>query len=150
MSRTILKGIEQGRADYAFQCAKEGYTIKKGATLDGVKYSDTMYKSYVKKIPSLIKTNGLGATLAFVFSKAASNKQVQKKGKNAYDLLYKQIHAWLVETNPELFSKNGNLVEEIVLINSSEYRTVTMEVLALLTWVRRFAEGLDKTEEDME
>ena len=124
MNNTIAKGIEQGRASFAYQKALEGQ--QKGVE------DSKKYKSYVRKMPMMIKTNGLGATLAFYFSKDVMHKFV-----------YEQIYEWLVSHQQLLTSKDSTaFVKEVVELNSQEYRMVTTEVMALLNWMRRFAEGL--------
>jgi len=123
--KTINK-LENGRAEFAFKCAEEGANLSKKKE----------YKSYVKKIPMLIKTNGFGATIAFIFSKMKNNKD------DTYNLIYKQITDWFKdERNPFKFEIN-ELAKDICIINSQEYRAITTETLALFTWIRRFAEGL--------
>ena len=49
-----------------------------------LQYYTSDYKSYVKKIPTMIQTNGPSATLAFMYS----------KGKT-YTIIYNQIGKWL-------------------------------------------------------
>jgi len=119
------KGIEQGRAKFAYECAEEGAKLGKE------------YKSHVRKIPMMIKTNGLGATFAFVYSK--SNKD------EAYKKIYEQTGNWLKQkgyiTNPV------NLAEEIVSCESLKYRMLTIEVLAFFNWLHRFADGLIEGED---
>lgn len=118
--------LENGRAAFAYKCAEEGAGLPKSKE----------YKSYVKKIPMLIKTNGFGATVAFIFSK--------KENNDTYNLIYHQIEEWFKdEKNPFSFGFN-DLSESICEINSQEYRAITNETLALFTWIRRFAEGLIK------
>lgn len=122
-----IRMIEQGRAAFAYEKAKEG--IEKSRDKD-------LYVSYVKKIPMLIKTNGLGQTLAFMKS----------KGKE-YDEIYNQIDDWLCqEQNAYLLAdaKGEGLTEKIISIDSSVYRQITTEVLTFLNWLRRFAEGIVK------
>ncbi|RME80945.1 MAG: type III-B CRISPR module-associated protein Cmr5 [Planctomycetota bacterium] len=116
------KGIEQGRAKFAYDKVKEVHK----------KDWNGEYKSYVKKFPSYIKTNGLGAALAFAYSKRA---------KEAWAALYGQVAEWL-STQKHLGIQQGELVEIIIKLDSSKYRMVTVEVLALLSWMRRFAEGM--------
>ena len=82
---TTLKTIEQGRAQYAFEKVKE---ISDNSE-DGSKKLKENYKSTAKKLPVLIKTNGLGQTLAFLKSKGG------KIAINAYDKLYEHIGSWL-------------------------------------------------------
>lgn len=100
------------------------------------------YKSYVKKIPMLIKTNGLGATFAFVFSKADE--------KSPYTLIYHQTKTWLNHEPKGLIrlSNDAELAQEFVQRDSAEYRAITVEVLAFFTWLKRFAEGLIEGEAD--
>jgi CRISPR-associated protein Cmr5 len=86
------------------------------------------YKSYVKKIPMMILTNGLGATFAFVYSK--------KKNGNAWELVYNQTKEWLK------VPQNDELVKWIIDQDSQSYRAVTNEVLALFNWLKRFADGM--------
>lgn len=136
---TTLKGIEQGRAKYAFDAVKE-------INDEESKKLKESYKSVSKKLPVLIKTNGLGQTLAFVKSKHAK----QDKPKNGYDKLYKQIGDWLRNESANQSVPSGELVEQIIQLNSSTYRQVTVETLALLNWMRRFVDGLMKDVKEAE
>ena len=121
--KTINK-LENGRAAFAYECAKEG------AKFGGE------YKSYVKKIPMLIKTNGLGATVAFMKYKGG-----------VYEEIYKHLSEWFKkEENPFKFDVN-ELVKDICEMNSQQYRAVTDETLAFFTWLRRFADGLIEDDE---
>jgi CRISPR-associated protein Cmr5 len=144
---TTITGIEHGRATTAYTFAKSGEALGGGKKIVNTKIEDSKeakeYKSYVKKIPMMIKSNGLGATLAFVKS---------KQKKEAYNLIYTQLSEWLttnIITAP-LLPKNTNfdLVNEVISKDSSEYRTIAIETLALFNWLRRFAEGLIQGESD--
>ncbi len=145
----IIKGLEQGRAKFAYDCALNGKKISNEFQIETEWYKDNNYKSYVKKIPMLIKTNGLGATFAFVYSKRQKEKNKKKPGdkqnpKNAYDLMYLQTAQWLREDEKKLpdLQENEDLVEKIISLKSPEYRAVTNEVLAFFKWLSRFADGL--------
>ena len=135
MPETIT-GIEQGRAKTAYDCASEAKS----------KEYDKEYKAYVKKIPMLIKTNGLGATFAFVKAKANG----KNKGSGAYHLIYEQTADWLRHDEKCLLDLSGDkdLVAEIIQLDSAPYRSVTVEILAFFGWLRRFAEGLIEGEAD--
>ena len=142
MSETTIKGIEQGRATYAYECAKQakGRWRKETSKENEDSKKAKEYKSYAKKIPMMVKTNGLGSTLAFVKSKC-------KQGEDtAYSLLYEQLKTWLSKPENSYYkislSVGDDLVEKVIALNSSEYRAVTVETLALFGWLRRFAEGL--------
>ena len=131
---TTLKTIEQGRAKYAFEKVN---TISE----DGSKKLRDNYKSAAKNLPVLIKTNGLGQTLAFMKSKSGT-----ESGKG-YEILYKQIETWLqTEDIKGLVAPQGELVQQVLQLDSHIYRQVTVETLALLNWMRRFVDGLIKDE----
>ena len=117
---TTLKEIEQGRATYAFKAVQTvGTSLQKE------------YKSVAKKLPVLIKTNGLGQSLAFI-----------KKRNNSSDKLYEQIGKWLQNEDTKQLVPKGELVEQVIRLESSVYRQVTVETLALLNWIRRFVDSL--------
>ena len=118
-----LRTIEQGRAQDAYKLAEAGMKVT----------SD--YKNKVKSFPMMIKTNGLGAAVAFA------------KGKKDWNIVYTQLEDYLKEKY--LFNHFGNISLQdtpldsyLTQIDSSLYRTITVEVMALFTWLRRFAEGL--------
>ena len=126
-TQTIRKGIEQGRAKYAFEAVSK-------VTGDKLKKE---YKTAAKKLPVLIKTNGLGQSLAFI-----------KKRNNGYDRLYEQIGNWLQTKDTKQLVSSGELVEQVIKLESPVYRQVTVETLALLNWIRRFVDGLMKDVEE--
>ncbi|NLC11743.1 MAG: type III-B CRISPR module-associated protein Cmr5, partial [Firmicutes bacterium] len=95
---SVMKGLEQGRASFSYKKVLEA---KKSL---GEKASD--YKSYVKKAPMLIKTNGLGATLAYMKAKG-------KEG-NTWNLIYKQITEWINNDPKNIINTNGKDLVGIV------------------------------------
>jgi CRISPR-associated protein Cmr5 len=121
--KTSITNIAQRRADFAYQCAEDRHDKNKSSE----------YKSYVKKIPMLIKSNGLSATFAFMLSKGGT-----------YNTITAQCKEWLNHYSVLAGELKGNvdLVEKIIQLNSTDYRAITNEVLALFNWLRRFAEGL--------
>lgn len=150
---SVIKGIEQGRAKVAYDCALEGKSIFKNVQIRTEWFKDDKYKSYVKKVPMLIKTNGLGSTFAFIKSKREKEKNRKRPGekenpKNAYDLIYEQTKQWLKKEDKSLIDINegDDLVEKIISLDSPEYRAVTNEMLSFFKWVSRFAEGLIEDE----
>jgi CRISPR-associated protein Cmr5 len=147
---STLRGIEQTRADFAYKCALEAKNSQQNAVqIDGEYFKSKNYKSYAKKVPMLVKSNGLGATFAFILSKKGKEKDRVQPGqrnnpKNAYDLIYKQTAEWINTKYPF----QGDFSQFIITQNSNEYRAVTNEVISLFTWLRRFAEGLIEGEDD--
>jgi CRISPR-associated protein Cmr5 len=140
-----VKSLEQQRAKRAYEFAEQGKKLSEKG-----KKVDKAYKSYVKKIPMLIKTNGLGATFAFI---KAKSKTDQSKKEYAYHLIYQQVSEWLKERMPYLQDENGNNLSEqdlvyiIISQNSDIYRQITVEVLAFFSWLKRFSEGLIEGED---
>lgn len=121
MNEDSMSGIEQGRASYAYNqvssvCHQSESLQKK-------------YKSYAKKLPILIKTNGLGQALVFTQTKDEGSEE-----------LYLQIGEWLQKR--ELIIEELDMTGQVVGMNSFKYRQTTTEVLALMNWVRRFVDGL--------
>ncbi len=126
-----MNTVEQGRAAFALERVKE-------AILD-TKVDNDEYQSYSKKLPMLIKTNGLAATFAFMLT---------KKDSHSYKALGSDIVKWLATSNPGI-SGDGERVLPVFLdyllnIKSDEYRLITNEVLSFMNWHRRFVEGLIK------
>ena len=126
MNENSIRGIEQGRAKFAYDCVKE---IAQSTDEDVKK----KYKSGAKKLPVLIKTNGLGQTLAFI------------QNRENFPQLYDQIAGWL---RCQSLIEVGEMVNLVIDMESNKYRRITTETLALLNWVRRFVDGLMKDVEE--
>ena len=135
---TTIKGLEQGRAKFAYECANQVPKELKES-----------YRSHVKSFPMLVKTNGLGSALAFLFSKRDKEQGVYKRIGN-------DIVNWLKKD--EKYKNYGlgklsdlkSLTEGVIEIDSPEYRALTIEVLAFFSWLRRFADGLIEGEDENE
>jgi CRISPR-associated protein Cmr5 len=130
---SIIRDLEKQRAEFAYEKVEE--FINENSE-DSKKLKE--YKSYVKKIPSLIQTNGLAATFAFMYSK-----------KGTYEVIYKQVEKWLKEER-KIKKDEEELIRWMINLTSPEYRRVTNEVMGLFVWLRRFAEGMIKDENGKE
>lgn len=124
----IRTGIENGRARYAFMVVNDH--------IQRQDVNKSEYKSYIKKLPAMIQVNGLGQSLAFYLSK-----------KKEYGTIYNQIERWIREQHDVLIRKydpegRKKFIEAVVSMDSSDYRIITAETMALLNWMRRFADGL--------
>ena len=99
------------------------------------------FRSYARKIPQMILSNGLGQTLAFVKAKA--------KDGNAYELIYSQLTDYLRSDSTARIQMRGDgeLIEWVITLDSEKYRFITEEILAFLSWLKRFAEGMIDVEE---
>lgn len=117
---SAMRTLEQERARYAYQCVK------------GVKQERFAgeYRTIAVKAPSYILTNGLGQTLAFLRSKP-DHRHFQE--------LYRHLSEWVGEK----VGTNDDLLEWIVnTADSHQYRLATIEALALLQWLKQFAEAM--------
>lgn len=137
---STIKGLEEGRAQFAYQCVQEA--IKKFPKPEGAKEASKnakSYKAYSKKLPMMVKTSGLGASLAFALSKGKNDPS------SPWGLLYQHIDTWLRKDHKKFLlgeNPDKDLSKAVIELKSAEYRAVAVEVLAFLNWLRRFAEGL--------
>lgn len=138
-TKTNRTKLEQGRAEFAYKCAENA----KSNLADKAKE----YKAYSKKLPMLVKTNGLGAAMAFIYSKGSKNGVVEVS--KAYGRLYNDLEDWLLQDEKKLVSfEKTKLVKKLTELDSATYRAITIEVLAFLGWLRRFTDGLIEGEAD--
>jgi CRISPR-associated protein Cmr5 len=90
------------------------------------------YGSVVRKLPSYILANGLGQTLAFLKAKG------EGRPGDEHEVLYQHLAEWLQKQ----LHIGGDLLEWLAnTATSQQYRLATMEALALLQWLKRFAEA---------
>jgi len=124
---SALRTLEQDRARYAWNCVQK----VKNQTFAGD------YRTIAVKVPSLILTNGLGQTLAFLRS---------KPDRLHFQSIYRHLAEWVGNR----VHASGDLLDWLVKeATSQQYRLATMEALALLQWLKRFAEAeLPKKRED--
>lgn len=99
------------------------------------------YASLAKKAPADIQTNGLGQTVAFWRAKGFENGYPKNNGENAHYQILHHLTTWL-KNSKALKLQTENLVE---WISSTEevntYRLATIESIAFLAWIKRFAES---------
>lgn len=127
----MLRSLEQDRAKYAWEKIREVKTKYNG--------SEGAYNSYIKKSPTLILTNGLGNTLAFFYSKFGNTQDSRlSPDECAYKLLYNHINDWCIKQK----IVTGDILKWVVHDASSlDAFKVTNEVMAILSWLKRFAEA---------
>jgi CRISPR-associated protein Cmr5 len=127
-----MKTLEQERSNYAFKRISEikGKSFEKDAS------------SLISKLGTLILTNGLGNTLAFLFA----------KGKDHHLEVIMIISNWLFrqEGQKEPRFKRDNVKDEIeevmgkLVLNATveHYMYYTEETLRLVNWLRRFSDAI--------
>jgi CRISPR-associated protein, Cmr5 family len=129
-----MKTLEQERSNYAFECIsrikeKKDKNFEKDAS------------SLIAKLGTLILTNGLGNTLAFLFSKA--------KDHHLETIVI--ISNWLykLEGRKEEIKKDNvqqkidQIMKKFVLdVDVEKYMYYTDETLRLINWLRRFSDAM--------
>jgi len=130
----LRQTMEQDRAQFAWTNVSKLPESLKGK-----------YKDIVRKFPSLIQNNGLGQALAFLLAKGTDKKGEKPDQSKEHGQLYLHLQTWICEKQrllPE--DKKGPfwLIEGLIAVDSTRYRHVTLEVLAISGWLKRFAEAL--------
>ncbi|MCS7224469.1 MAG: type III-B CRISPR module-associated protein Cmr5 [Armatimonadetes bacterium] len=128
------KTLEQQRAKHAWDAIQKLLkSLEKDQKLS--KEDKGAYAALAQKIPTLILTNGLGQTLAFLKSKK----------DNPHQWLLCHLSEWtLRQVDPN--ASQQDLLEWVLEHDSNAYRRATVEALAYLTWLKRFAEAELKVE----
>ena len=111
-----------GSAVLAYQCAEDALRLGDG-------YKE--YKNHAKSLPMMIRTNGLGATMAFVESK--------KEGH--FVTLKDDIVKFLRQNEQGLHAGNFHS-KAIKELDSHIVKELTKTVLSFVAWLSRFASGL--------
>lgn len=118
--------IEQARAKSAWE--------KVSAIVNETWASE--YRALARSTAADILTNGLGQTLAFLRAKA------KDKHEPPHWTLYKHLSDWIAKDHQgdNAWEENG-LLEWLIQQDSEVYRQTTVEVMAYLNWLKRFAEA---------
>jgi CRISPR-associated protein Cmr5 len=94
------------------------------------------YRGLVLKLPVMVLTNGLGQTLAFLRSKGKGDTN------DPHEIVYSHLQSWLFREIRWADATQPTLIERIFNTTSETYRQATVEALAYLHWLRRFAEAV--------
>lgn len=126
-----MLSLEQDRARYTWE--RISLVKSYGKEVKG------RYKSYVKSAGMLILTNGLGNSVAFFKSKFGTQPDDKlSPDDRAYKLLYDHIDNWCKK---QLMVEKDFLEWVVNDATSLQIFRITNEVLALLSWLKRFAES---------
>lgn len=141
--RESLRILEQRRASKAWEQIKSDIFP---APKEGLKEE---YRSTVRKAPAMIKTNGLGQTLAFLLAKEGKEAEAARRApEEAEGFLYKHLDEWLCGPDAPISwpeeVKDKPLMERIMEVETAVYRQASREALVYLGWLKRFAEACFK------
>lgn len=137
----MAKTLEQKRSEYAFKVVDkvkdEAYAFE--------------FSTLIAKMPFYMLTNGLGNTIAFLFS----------KGKEHHLIVAALIADWILRINKlnrsekiEELSEDwiftsrvkesfSEIIDKLIFnVNVHQYMVITNELLALFIWLKRFCDGM--------
>ena len=87
------------------------------------------FKPFSKGAPSMILQNGFGQTLAFWIS----------KDKDEHMTMFNIVKEWLCLNNLAEGQNKADFIRSIAKMDQTKYFTAQKEALALLEWVKRYA-----------
>lgn len=121
----MTQTIQQKRASYA---------MKKITALQTHLKADEQkeFISYASGLPAMIHTNGLGQTMAFC--------KMKGKDRESYKQLYDIISVWLCKECQPYHGKT-DVLTGITETDCQQYQLATVEALALMSWVKKFAKA---------
>lgn len=96
------------------------------------------FDKLVSGLPAMILQNGLGQTLAFLLSKATKQGRLQKNSSH-YEA-YVIMASWQTKLGRlKKMESPGDVIKELSGMPQSDYLEMQIETLALLEWVKRYA-----------
>lgn len=127
----MSKLIEQQRAEFALRAVEQALQRP-----ESERYQHKELRSYARTLPAMIQSNGFGQTMAFFYAK--------REKFESYGLLYKMVEDWLYQ--PGNVYANGpqdapRLLRAITTHDQMHYRRAQAETMALMIWVKKFAEA---------
>lgn len=124
--------VQQQRAAFALN------EISKIAEKNNGKISAEL-ASFIVGMPTMILTNGIGQTFAFLLSTG------KEKQQTAFDIMKK----WIIQKKSDIFSQeldNMQFLQTFNSISQHQYLDIQHEELRLLEWLKRYARAFeDKT-----
>lgn len=103
------------------------------------------YKSLVKSVPTMIRNNGLGQTVAFLMSKK------KDEGKECeHRLLISHIRKWLKKLGIYTIENDAELIKQIVENDSDKYIRAQEEAILYANWLAKFATAFIEEEGEEE
>ena len=133
----------QGASGRARQHAQERARRAWDAVDAVTRQAETLQKRYgtlARKLPSYLQASGLGQTLAFLHAKHEPSKTTAEG--LLLDHLDNHLRGVLRRQGPQ------DIMALVLDLSPADYRRATRELMALATWLKRFAEGRLGREDD--
>ena len=131
-----MRTLGQKRAEFALE---KVLAIPEGRKKD--------FKSFSAGAPSMILQNGFGQALAFWLSKG-TDKDLKIKEEDKHIVLFDMIWKWLPHEKDDVKNRfvekdkaktRTDLIRQLSSMDQIKYLTAQKETLALLEWVKRYA-----------
>jgi CRISPR-associated protein Cmr5 len=109
-------------------------------------FDDSVVKdtaNFIVGMPTMILTNGIGQSLAFLLSKKGEDSESEEKLK--YDKVFRIIQSWLQTEIDELKTDNKKeFLEKMAGLDQGVYLKAQREALAILQWLKRYARAFQQ------
>lgn len=103
------------------------------------------YGTLARKLPGYIQASGLGQTMAFLLARRGEPREHDERGESrettAEGLLFDHLDRHLRDILRRQRASSRNPMALILELTPAEYRRATRELMALASWLKRFAEG---------
>jgi CRISPR-associated protein Cmr5 len=131
-----MQTMQQKRAAFALKHVEQAKNA-------GVNQKE--YKSYAAALPAMIHMNGLGQAVAFYLSKVERDNRGNIIANDLHYLLYKLLSDWLCQEGQPYAGykdkKDKDLLSGITQEDMHKYLLAQAEAMALMDWVKKFAEA---------
>lgn len=117
---------EQKRSQFALEIVNEHFPNSQ---------VDKESANFIVGVPTMILTNGIAQTLAFLLSNKTKPKQA---------LVFKIIRAWVQHEVPKLqVASEMEFLQKFAKLEQDEYLSAQREALAMLQWLKRYARAFE-------
>lgn len=122
-----MRTLGQERSEYALDRVMENLDVKE-------------LKAFSAGAPSMILKNGFGQALAFWKAKAKG------KERSEHQIMFSLVRAWLLKKGFASGSTDVEFLKDISTMAQHQYLEAQKETLALLEWVKRYANAFIEKE----
>jgi CRISPR-associated protein Cmr5 len=101
------------------------------------------FQSFSAGAPAMILQNGFGQTLAFWLAKGTKDGKIKVSDKHI--VLFDMVSDWLSLKREDINNdflktkERTSVIKELTTMNQRQYLSAQNETLALLEWIKRFA-----------
>jgi len=101
------------------------------------------FKPFSAGLPAMILQNGFGQTLAFLAAKGSKEnkmtKQIEFIHDNKHYVAFTIIVIWLIQNNLFQAGSEKDILLQISTMDQKKYLRAQQETLAMLEWLKRYA-----------